>query len=317
MILTRMTPNSTSVLLIALIILALAVLPVSAVETQNAPIVLDVMPGRIYTAPVTLSLSNGEPDSSFALAVSGLGQSPFEGTYSPIDPAADRSPYTARPLITLDKNAVHLMPGEQAAVTATIVVPEDAPDGGRYAAILVYPIASETGRPASVPLAVVPVLLSIGGGKSIESGEITALEYTTEYGRPLQVATYFQNTGNHHISGVINRVTVTDRQGTVVARAITSPSRQPVIPRQEIRFGLVIEGSLPDMPCLVTSRIEQQDGALLAEQEELLPGRGELAESHGGDSSNPSGITVWRVSGFGIGLVLLAVLAGVAGRKRL
>jgi len=287
------------------IVMTLTVLPVSAANGEGAPITLDLAPGTSSIVPVDLSIPSGEPGNSFTLAVAGLGQSPLDGTYTVIYPAEDTGPYSARPFIALEKTSVSMNAGENTAIDLTITVPPDARDGGRYAIILV----NRTGSVQGQTMATVPVFLSITGGNNTETGEITALEFTTtEPGDAVQIATWFTNTGNHHFTGAVNTVTITDSHGTMVARAATPPSEQALIPGQEIRFNVSIGADLPDAVYTLTSRMEKQDGSLLAEQIESLPGRDEVEEeSPALESTVPSGTPAESVPGFGV----LATVVGI------
>jgi hypothetical protein len=305
------------VLIIVITGMTLTVLPVSAVKVGSDRIALDVEPGMTYTAPIALSVTPEEPADSFAIVVAGFGQSPFDGTYTGLDPAADTSPYSARTFITLEKTSVYVEAGGRAGINATIAVPADARDGGRYAVILVYQAESVSSPPAESAVAVIPVFLNIKGGNTTGTGEITALEYTiTKPGNTVQIATWFQNTGNYHFYGAVNNVTITDSHGTVVTRAITTPFELALIPGQEVRFSVSVESGLPDAGYILTSRMEQQDGTLLAEQKESLPGGEAGAETLASQSLTPRGTYDRRVPGFGMGIAMLAILIGIVGMKR-
>jgi hypothetical protein len=317
MIMARKTSARTPALIIVIAVMALTVLPVSAVTVQGDRIALDVDPGTTYTAPIALSITPEEPADFFAIVVAGFGQSPSDGTYICLDPAADTSPYSARPFITLEKTTVFMEAGERAGINATIAVPADARDGGRYAVILVYQAESVSSPPAEAPVAVIPVFLRIRGGNATETGEITALEYSiSKPGNTIQIATWFQNTGNHHFYGAVNNVTITDSHGTVVARAITTPFERALIPGQEVRFSVSVESGLADAGYILTSRIEQQDRTLLAEQNESLPGGEVGAETPASQSLTPRGTYDRSIPGFGIGIAMLAILMGIMGMKR-
>lgn len=295
-----------SVICLAFIVILIAivmVLPVSSIKVEGARIALDVEPSMTYREPIVLSLPPSDHADSFALVVAGFGQSPFDGTYMGLDPGEDTSPWSARPFITLENTVLSLGPGESGGTNVTVDVPEDTNDGGRYALILVYPVASLSAQTVPAPVALIPVFLSIQGGNSTESGEITALEITTqESGEPLQISTYFLNTGNHHFYGAVNTVTITDREGAVVARAETLPFEKALIPGQEVRFVVSIDEPLPDREYLLTSRMETKDGTLLAEQKESLEGNGKK------EVDIPPATPLARKSpGFSIDLGLLAL----------
>ncbi|HII75557.1 MAG TPA: hypothetical protein HA264_00585 [Methanolinea sp.] len=202
----------------------------------------------------------------------GFGQSPGDGTYTALDSALDTSPYSARPFIMIDQPAVYLKPGDRADVTATISIPSGTRDGGRYAIILVHPAAATSGAPTAFATAVaIPVFLTVKGGTATETGEISAIEpATVEPGQSFQVITTFSNTGNYHYYGAVNNVTILDEKGMVVATVRTEPLSRAIIPGQSVTFRNMIGTGLQQGNYLVTSRIEKQDGALLAEKMKTL-----------------------------------------------
>lgn len=309
----KRTPTGVILVFIAIFIAMIMVPPAASVKVDGARIALDVKPGMTYETPIALSLSPGDSGDSFALVVAGFGQSPFDGTYMGLDPGEDTSPWSARPFITLENTVVSLEPGGRADTSATVAVPAEACDGGRYALILVYLVASLSGQTAPAPVAVIPVFLSIQGGNITESGEITALEITTrEAGEPLQISTYFQNSGNHHFYGAVNTVSITDPKGAVVARAETLPFEKALIPGQEVRFSVSIDESLPEKEYVLISRMETQDGTLLAEQQEFLEGIEGTDEEK---ETIPHATPLARKSpGLCIGIALLALTLVSVGR---
>jgi len=246
--------------------------PALALKVEGARIALDVEPGKTYTSPIGISIKPEESGGTFAIDVMGFGQSPADGTSISLDAAGDTSPYTARPFITIDRSTVTLEPGGRADVTATITVPADAKDGGRYAIILVHPAASTSGAPAAFATAVaIPVVLTVKGGSITETGEISALvPAAAEVGKPFTVETTFRNSGNYHFSGAKNNVTITDTGGKVIANAGTEPFSRAIVPGNSVEFSCPIENGLPQGTYQLTSRIEKQDGKLLAEKKATL-----------------------------------------------
>jgi len=259
-------------LAILLTVLALAAVPVSALKVEGARIALDIEPGKTYTSPIAVSIKPEESEGDFAIDVMGFSQSPADGTYTGLEAAKDTGQYSARPFISIDKPTVHLKSGERAEITATINVPADARDGGRYAIILVHPTAAAGGQPAAFTTAVaIPVLLTVKGGTVTETGEIATVEpVTAEPGTPFQVATTFRNTGNHHYYGAVNNVTITDAQGKVVAVSGTNPFDKALVPGQPVKISVAFGTGLAQGTYQVTSRMYKQDGGLLAEKKVSL-----------------------------------------------
>lgn len=248
------------------IVITCATIPASALKVEGARIALDIEPGKTYTSPIGISINPDESEGTYAIDVMGFGQSP-DGTYTALDAAVDSSSYTARSLILLDSSTVHLKPGERAEITATITVPSGTRDGGRYAIILVHPAASASGAPAAFATAVaIPVFLTVKSGTISETGEISALEPPVAGpGKPYQVVTTFQNTGNYHYYSVVNNVTITNAQGNVVMTGKTEPFSRAIVPGQSVKLSVVIGNGLPEGSYKVLSRMEKQDGTLLDE----------------------------------------------------
>lgn len=265
-------PQICLITLTLLIAGAILAAPALALKVEGARIALDVEPGKTYTSPIGISISSEESGGTYAVDVMGFGQSTADGTYSALEAAKDASQYSARPFITIDKPTVSLKPGERAAITATINIPSEARDGGRYAIIMVHPASSTAGAPAAFATAVaIPVLLTVKGGTVTETGEISALEPAfTEPGKPFQVITTFRNTGNHHYYGVVSNVTITDAQGKVVAKVSSKPFEKALVPGQPVKFTSTIGTGLTQGTYQVTFRIQTQDGELLAEKKGTL-----------------------------------------------
>lgn len=305
------------IIMLIILILALSVLPVAGFTIKPATIVLDVEPGTLYRIPVMLSAGVNDPEETLTLAVLGLGQSPPDGSYTGLESLQDTGPYTARPFTSTNTSTLHLTPGAETGFMVTFAIPEETQDGGRYAAIAIR--SSTTGLPATTPEVLVPVFLTLPGGNSSGTGEITGLDFSTaESGMGLGIGTTFRNTGNHHITGAVNNVTITDVSGKVVAHASTTPLDPALIPGQEVRFKVSIESDLPDPSFTLTSRIEKQDGSLLAEQKESLPGT-EREEEEGlePEAPVPGGTPARSVPGFSaLAVGIACTVHGILGFRK-
>ena len=92
--------------------------------------------------------------------VTGFGQAPDMG-YTTLSPTQDTGAYTARPYITLDTDSFILNPGELKDVRATIHLPPDAGNGGRYALINLHTKLVATGQMGIVSAITVPVMITL------------------------------------------------------------------------------------------------------------------------------------------------------------
>jgi len=290
----------------ALVLAALVAGPVAALKVEGARIALDVEAGKAYNSTIGVSIGTGEAEGDFAIDVLGFGQAPADGTYTGLDAAADTAPTTARPYITIDRPKLHLKPGERAVATAMIRVPADFRDGGRYAIILVHPVAA-AGQQASFATAVaIPAFLTVKGGAGTEAGEITSLvPGAISEGRPMNVTTVLKNSGNLHYYGVVNRVSLTDTAGKLVSNTSTAPMTRALVPGQSVTFAVELPAPVHPGTYTITSRMEQQDGTFLDEKTASLEVKGAPAPLTAATQAETTG-TPSKVPGFG---VLAAVAA--------
>ena len=217
-----------------LILLLLCTAPVAAIGVSGAKYMGSIAPGGTDTHVVTIDIGAGEPATDVAVQVAGFGQTP-NGLYMPLDPANDASPYSALSFIRLDNSTLHLEPGTQQSVTATINLPQNAGPGGRYAIIYIHSIP---GKGASLATAVVvPVFITVAGTTPTETGSILQVATgTVTVGQPITVTTTFKNTGNYHYYNAINEVTVTDSNGALIANVSATPMDDAIIPGNTVQF---------------------------------------------------------------------------------
>lgn len=247
----------------ALIILLVCAGPASAINVTGAKYMESVNAGDTVTHMITVSTKATEPSMDIVIDVWGFGQT--EGkSYSSLSPANDTSPYSARNFITLDTGSFHLNPGESKKITATIVIPKDVGDGGRYAIISLHNAPTGNGTTAYVTAISIPVMITIAKSNIQQKGSITAVkvgEIVT--GQPLRIITSLKNTGNIHYYQTKNNVTVSDSAGNVLGTAYTEPSSSAIIPSFTVNYDVAINTSLPLGTYGVKSEIRLGDGTLL------------------------------------------------------
>jgi hypothetical protein len=179
--------------------------------------------------------------------------------------------------------------------------------GGRYAMLVVRPAENPAGLVAGAGQEVsIPVLITVTGGTVRETGEITALAFSTpDFGNELLVSTMFRNTGNHHYAGIQSIVTITDNRGRILARSSGQPSAFALLPGQEVSLGTSFEHGMPEGAHTIITRVEKQDGTSLAEITECL-----------GDPQEPAGTPPGQADGFSLYTAVLAVAGGIYGVRR-
>jgi hypothetical protein len=311
-----MHPLTAALLVFAILTAGLAIAaPAGALKVEGARIAMDVEPGKLYNSTIGISIGAGEPAGDYAVDVFGFGQNIADGTYSALEAAKDTSPYTARPFISVDMSKVHLEPGERAVVTATIRVPADAKDGGRYAIILVHPATSTSGQPAAFATAVsIPVLLTATGGALTETGEIAAVEPSSaDPETPLTVTTTFRNTGNHHFYGAVHNVTITDPNVKVMAAVKSAPFDRALIPGQVVQFRATVAAGLPQGTYELIARMEDADGTLIAVKKiSLQVGTAATSSAETAPRVTAPVAATTKAPGPGAILTSLALVAGAA-----
>jgi len=196
--------------------------------------------------------------------VTGVAQD-LQGNYELLDAAQDTGPYSARTFVSVDQSSFSLQPGGSQNVTATIQVPQDAGNGGRYAIINIaeQPVA---GTGVSIISAVnVPVYLTIQGSNIVQTGKITSLTTNTvTSGQTIGIMTNFQNTGNlhYHVQG---QVTVKNPQGQTLATIpipLTSSSVLPGMTRQLVT-NFIPTDALPAGTYAINAKVTMDNDTLL------------------------------------------------------
>jgi len=229
-----------------LIILTLITVPCAAVKVEGAKIMLDVKPGTNYIFPMAVSTKPDDPPSEYAIEVYGFGQSAEGGSYIPLPSGDDPGAYSARSFVTVESPSIHIEPGQRKEFNATIKVPQDVGEGGRYATIHIHPAAPSAGGQTGFATAIlVPVMLTVQNTNLVETGTITEIAVgDIVAGKPITVSTTLKNTGNHHYYGVINQVNVTDAAGKTLGTTKSDPAANAVIPSQSVRFNALLSNPL-------------------------------------------------------------------------
>lgn len=250
-------------LVMGLIIILICPGSVSAINVMGAKYMETVNPGDTVTHMITVSTKSTDPSMDIVIDAWGFGQTPAK-SYSSLSAADDTSPYSARKFITLDTTSFHLNPGESKKIKATIVIPGDVGDGGRYAIISLHNAPSLDGTTAYVTAISVPVMITIAKSSLIEAGSITDIkvgEIVT--GQPLRITTSLKNTGNVHYYQTRNTVTVSDSGGNVIGTAGTEPSVYAIIPAYTVDYDVTLDQSLSPGTYTVKSEVSLEDGTLL------------------------------------------------------
>jgi hypothetical protein len=260
--------RSLLILIIALLLVVMfSTAPVTALKVEGAKIMLDVKPGTTYIFPMAVSIKPDDSVSEYAIDILGFSQSLDAGMYQGLSPEKDINELSARTFISFPSSSIRLQPGERKEFNATINVPQDVGDGGRYAVILIHPATAGTGQASFATAVLVPVMLTVERTNLVETGEITGITVGDVIaGKPITVATTLKNTGNHHYYGAINHVSVKDSSGQEVGSTKSDPFVRAVIPGQSVRFDTPLITGLPVGTYSVVSRMTLENGQLLDEE---------------------------------------------------
>ena len=246
-----------------LIVLVLCPGPASAINVVGAKYMETVNAGDTVTHTITVSTTASDPSMDIVVDVWGFGQTAGK-SYSSLSASDDTSPYSARNFITLDTTSFHLNPGESKKIAATIVIPNNVGDGGRYAMISLHNAPTGAGNTAYVTAISIPIMITIANSKLLQTGTITNISAGDAFeGKPVQITTSLKNTGNVHYYQTKNTVTVSDSGGNVLGTASTEPSVYAIIPTYTVNYAVTLDKALSAGTYSVKSEVRLEDGTLL------------------------------------------------------
>ncbi len=255
------------VVVIALIVIILCITPASAFTLAGTKYMGSIPAGGTDTHIMTIGLGPNENPLDVKVSVMGFGQQ-INKLYLPLEQSNDLNPYSARAFITLDNTMLHLTPGIQQKVTATISPPKNAGAGGRYAIIQIIAVA-EKGQMVSTAMNV-PVMITVAGTTPTLAGEIIGVDVGDMItGQPVSVTTTLKNTGNHHYYRTVNQITIADEKGNIISNSSTEPSTDAIIPGTGNSVQYILK---PDVKNLqpgtytLNSKILLEDGKILDEK---------------------------------------------------
>lgn len=254
-------------LIIVVVFSLIAIMPVSAgMKVTGAKIMDPVTPGEVVTYEVKISSDESDPAMDIGVNIGGFGNQ-MDGKYVFLQSESDNARYSACPFIHLDKNVLHLNPGESETVLVTVTVPKDIGSGGRYAIICAMNQPNKGGGISYSTAILIPVMLTISGSEMIKTGSISdvAVDEITA-GQPLTIRTRFENTGNHHYYGAQNSVELRDETGGVVAAVKTEPKKFGIIPQNGVEFNTKICDALDVGAYTAISRVLIENTTVLDEK---------------------------------------------------
>ena len=258
--------KKTAVMALAcLLLIAWCLAPVSAISVTGSKYMGSIAPGGTGTHTITISIPASQKATDIQLDVTGFGQA-MDLSYITLDPASDISPNSGRAFIKLSNTTLHLQPGVPQVVIATITVPQNVGNGGRYAIISAHAVANK-GDTFTTGVNI-PVFITVTGTKPTETGSIQKVETgEVTMGQPIAITTTFKNTGNYHYYKTSNKVTVSDSKGSPIANVTSFPSAFAIIPGSTVQFIARPEfNTLNEGTYSVHSKVSLEDGTTLDEK---------------------------------------------------
>jgi P pilus assembly chaperone PapD len=253
----------TSFITIGLIaFLILCPLSASAFKVTGSRYIGNISPGSSAVHTMMVNTNPDDPPMDFIVEVLGFGQTPQQNLIG-LSAEQDTSPYSARTFITVIPKTFHLAPGASQEVKATITVPPNVGDGGRYAILNIHNAPIGNGTMAIITAIAVPVAITVNGKGTTLTGSITDLMVADLVpGQPIKITTSVKNTGNYFYK-VKNDVSVTDKAGKMVATAGINESMSSIIPPFTQNYDVTFVTPLPPGIYTVTSTITRDDGTVL------------------------------------------------------
>jgi len=307
---------------VLLAVLLSALFPLASVEAspgftvEGALLVTEVSPGDTLTHKITLSITAADPSQDIVARVAEAEQN-LDGTYKSYAIPSGQNNFSACSYITLDRNTAHLEPGSRQELIATVRVPSDAGDGGRYAVINIQTRPVGQGGVGISSAVNVPVYLTIKNTRLQYSGEIEAVstgEITN--GKPVDILVTFHNQGNVHFK-VKGEVTVSEAGGKKLG-AVAIASGTSIIPSmdRQLQASFIPDHNLSPGIYQVTTKVTLEDGTQLDEasstfevKESYLPPLPLTPEPSRDSSSSPPHRNNWLVIGLIGGLIALSLIA--------
>ena len=255
--------NAGSLIVIGFIVFLIACsIPATAIKVAGSVYSATITPGSSDVHVMNISTGANDPPMDFMVEVMGLGQNlQLSSTGVPAD--KDTTPYSARPFIIVSPQSFHLEPGKSQEVWATIAVPKNAGDGGRYAMINIRNAPIGNGSTLIVTAISVPVIIAIGGTPKNMNGTITNVTVADVItGQPITITTTLKNTGNYPYK-VKNNVTVSDSTGKVVASGGIDLTSRSIVPTYFGEFDVNLVKPLPIGKYSITSVLSREDGSVI------------------------------------------------------
>jgi methionine-rich copper-binding protein CopC len=245
-----------------IVFLILCPFPTTGIKVLGSIYTGTIAPGSSAVHTMTISTQPDDSPMDLSVDVLGLGQSGQQSNTG-LSAEMDKSPYSARTFITVSPQTFHLDAGGSQEVKATIAVPQNVGDGGRYAILTIRNAPVGNGSTAIVTAISVPVVVTIADSALTLKGTITDVTVADVIpGQPIRITSALKNTGNFHYK-VKNNVSVTDSAGKVVAEGGSGLSSRSIVPTFMQNYEVNVDTPLPPGTYTASSKVSLDDGTVL------------------------------------------------------
>lgn len=209
-------------ILLALLLFLLSASTVSGLRVSGVILQATPAPGEHVSLVMEVGIGQNDTPVNIAIDVMDWRQS-LQGDNNAVE--SYTSPYSAKKLLKVTPERLHLEPGDAQKVNVEADIPQEAKSGGRYAIINVH-AAPENADISSVSTEVAVnalLALNITGPGIQKSGEITYLKVEApSSANQYNVSMIFNNTGNIHYK-ILTEVMLEDKDSNVLANSTIQP----------------------------------------------------------------------------------------------
>jgi len=255
------------VCILLIFIAATSVLANPGLKVAGAILVADVSPGQIFTHKIKVSIGDDDPPTDITVQVGDFGQS-LAGVYQLVE-ITDNNELSARRFISIDKESFHLEPGTSQEIKANIHIPSDVGSGGRYSIIKITTGTAEGGGVGMITSVNIPIALTVKDTALKHLGQITQFTIEPDEGQSFNIATTFQNTGNHHFR-IKGEITISNSKGETVDTVLLPLTATSIMPDMSLLLKTTYkpDGKLTNGKYTMNSRVMLEDGTILDEKED-------------------------------------------------
>jgi hypothetical protein len=241
-----MRPLTISCIIIFAVILC--VTSVSALSVDGSKYTGNISPGSSDIHHFSVGTNIGDSPVSVTVTAFAFGQS-RDMSYTML---SYDNKYSSSNFIKIDKPSFTVEPGKKVVVNATISIPANAGDGGRYAIIYVKAVPSGNKTTSTYATAVtIPVMVTIDKSKVTESAEILGISVNGNV-----VSTRIKNNGNIHFYGLNDDVKIFDKSnGTFITGSRMNPSVYAFLPESEAVINTTFDRTINPLKYSVVSTV--------------------------------------------------------------